>query len=180
VLYGGQDATGQLLDDTWEWDGTTWQLRAVSGPGPQPAPAMAYDSTRNQVVLVGGAGTWEWDGTVWAQRDATANAVRSHAAIAYDSRRGVTVRFGGFGGPGLEDDTREWDGGEWRLRHETGTSTTGPSARHGHAMAYDVGRGRSCCLGVLAAPTSATRGNGMANDGCRRPPPAPRRGITWP
>ncbi|MBL8756679.1 MAG: hypothetical protein JNK15_25510 [Planctomycetes bacterium] len=69
VLYGGFGP----LDDTWEWDGTTWLPRVTAVRPPARAfPGMAWDAQRARVVLFGGApatgsygDTWEWDGVAW-------------------------------------------------------------------------------------------------------------------
>jgi hypothetical protein len=71
VVFGSQDSGGFLTQDTWEWNGTTWSKRAMSGPRPRTEFAMVYDSWRHVVVLFGGGDnftygttneTWEWDG----------------------------------------------------------------------------------------------------------------------
>ncbi len=51
--------------------------------------------------------------------------------MAYDSVRATSVMFGGQGP--LAGDTWEWDGEAWNLM-----SLSGPSARFGHAMAFDA------------------------------------------
>jgi hypothetical protein len=56
--------------------------------------------------------------------------------MAYDSKRERTVLFGGSAGNVKFNDTWEWDGDNW-----TQVADTGPSARGGHAMAYDSNRG---------------------------------------
>jgi len=47
----------------------------------------------------------------------------------------VTVLFGGAGLAAFND-TWEWDGASWALR-----STSGPSPREGHSLAFDADRG---------------------------------------
>ena len=151
VLFGGilGQSVGQTVDGTtWEWDGATWELRSTSGPSPYSGYAMAYDSARGVAVLFGWSDssgkTWEWDGTTWTLRSSTGPSFRSSHAMAYDSARGVTVLFGGgyYDHSGEEPElitngeTWEWDGTTWTLR-----SSTGPSPRYGHAMAYDSARG---------------------------------------
>lgn len=59
VLFGGLDAAGVSpfapLDDTWEWNGTDWQLVAASpGPSARSLHAMAFDESRGETVLFGG------------------------------------------------------------------------------------------------------------------------------
>jgi len=68
---------------------------------------------------------------IW-QQDLPTLVRRSHA-IAYDENRGRMVLFGGFNHVGtLLADTWESDGSAW-----TQASSTGPSARAWHTMAYD-------------------------------------------
>ena len=59
---GGQDANGSPLADTWLWDGNNWTpLDTLEAPSPRVYHAMAFDSHRGQVLLVGGSsegGTW--------------------------------------------------------------------------------------------------------------------------
>src|SRR4051812_23678127 len=69
VLFGGVASLNNRLGDTWEWNGTAWTQRAVTGPSPRSGHAMVYDSARGVTVLFGGntfAGysgeTWEWNG----------------------------------------------------------------------------------------------------------------------
>jgi hypothetical protein len=75
VLFGGVAPSGEALDDLWEFDGTTWEAKAVTGGRP-PAQAnaqLAFDRTRNVLVLLGNASAnaWEYDGTAWTQSAAT-------------------------------------------------------------------------------------------------------------
>jgi hypothetical protein len=72
VLFGGQDATGTALGDTWMYDGNNWIIPHVPGPPPRSFHAMA--TLHGQVVLYGGLGpngalddTWTFDGTRWTQ-----------------------------------------------------------------------------------------------------------------
>jgi len=170
VLFGGSEsAQGQVVGDTWEWDGTTlaWTPRdpgdpnGVAAPTPRALFAMAYDSVRGVTVLFGGytslpnvfGDTWEWDGSSWTlvhpadPTGATAPTPRRGSAMAYDSLRGVSVLFGGSdiqgGTETLRDDTWEWDGSVWNRCFPP----TSPSARGGHAMTYDSTRDRTVLFG---------------------------------
>lgn len=77
VLYGGAGPSGPpFAKDTWTYDGTAWvRADTVSGPGGLVHHAMAYDSRRQRVVMVGGfdesnrrtTDTWGWDGTRWTR-----------------------------------------------------------------------------------------------------------------
>jgi len=66
--------------------------------------------------------------------------------MAYDSKRQVVVLFGSYNDDGIRDNdplepiepsTWEYDGVGW----EKVDTTDSPSARYGHAMAYDSNRG---------------------------------------
>ena len=148
VLFGGQHrdfvTVGSpilFLGDTWEFDGLNWLQRSpVVSPSSRSGHQMAYDSTRQRVVLFGGssgAETWEWDGTNWSQRAASGPPARAFHAMAYDSSRSRLVLMGGLSG-GIVGDTWEWDGTAWLQRHPTTT----PSPRWGAAMAFDPLRAR--------------------------------------
>ena len=154
VAFGG----GQYGTDTWEWNGSSWTRAGTTGPSSRMYSAMAYDHQRGVTVLFGGSGvdgngnygqlgdTWEWDGMTWTLRSTTGPAPRSEHALAYDRARGVVVLFGGQSGDGLTSssfgDTWEWNGTSWTQR-----STTGPSLRYDHAMAYDSARNVTMLFG---------------------------------
>lgn len=124
VLFGGVGDAGPL-DDTWEWDGTTWTEASVAvAPQRRSQHALAFDAARGVTVLFGGADwlfnplgdTWEWDGTQWTERcvdaacEAAAPAARSSHALAWDPNRKTTVAAGG-----APADSYEWDGSTWKL-----------------------------------------------------------------
>jgi hypothetical protein len=125
-----------------------WVQKQDIGPGPRAYHDIAFDPKRNRLVLFGGlvtgkptGDTWEWDGRFWTQVDDTGPVPRAYHAMAYDSAGQRILLFGGSDG-GAPDrvyrsDTWAWDGQDW-----VQLSDTGPSARHGHAMACDAGRGR--------------------------------------
>src|SRR5690606_19962332 len=59
VLFGGRSSgqTVEFLDDTWEWDGTTWtELATTTKPPARTAHVMGYDPKRNVIVVAGGIG----------------------------------------------------------------------------------------------------------------------------
>jgi len=153
VLFGGWTGYGDIKDDTWEWDGSTWTERfPATVPPARLSHAMAYDSARGVVVLFAGQpdtggmpnDTWEWDGTDWTQRFPTDSPGKRYGhAMAYDSARGVTVLFGGFSGSTSLNDTWEWDGTNWIERFPTYS----PSTRDDFGMAYDEARGKVVLFG---------------------------------
>jgi len=92
--------TWKFLNDTWEYDGTTWTRVGDTGPSPRYRFGLVYGA--QTVLLFGGkdAGnafrdTWEWDGVHWTQRQDIGPAARGDLAAAYDSARGHMVIFGG-------------------------------------------------------------------------------------
>ena len=112
VLFGGYP----LNDETWEWDGTAWIRRVVSGPSARWGHSMAYDVNRGVIVLFGGYGnnltysdeTWEWNGTAWTQRVVSGPTARFDHAMVYDAGRGAMILFGGKYGSGYLGETWQY------------------------------------------------------------------------
>jgi hypothetical protein len=155
VLFGGYDATGQPLGDTWLWDGAQWQQALpTTSPSPRYGHEIAYDEARQVVVLYGGVGssgtvlgdTWEWDGVNWTLRSAVASpGPRLYHAMAYDYGQNRVLLFGGAGASGaLSGDSWEWTGATWVLVAANGA---GPAARFWTAMAADPVRQRVVLFG---------------------------------
>ncbi|HEX7841349.1 MAG TPA: kelch repeat-containing protein, partial [Kofleriaceae bacterium] len=54
VVFGGQGETASL-NDSWEWDGTTWTpLSPASLPLPRHHQGMTCDAARGDLVMFGG------------------------------------------------------------------------------------------------------------------------------
>ena len=145
VLFGGKDTElivgNHYFPDTWEWDGSTWIRRAVSGPSPRSGHVMAYDARRGRVVLFGGSrdhvflsDTWEWDGNAWTLVSSSGPPPGGGGALAYDRVRKRVVLFGGFSEAGSRNDTWEWDGTAWSLHTAAGAL---PPPRSGATLAWD-------------------------------------------
>lgn len=149
VVFGGRGISG-LMNDTWEWDGSTWtQCTPAKSPQTREYSAMAYDAARKRVVLFGGLGgswlndTWEWDGVTWTRRwPAMSPLGRYGHAMAYDAARKRVVVCGGSLALSSVD-TWEWDGNSWVQR----TPPTSPPTRVHHAMAYDAAAQRIVLFG---------------------------------
>ncbi|MCC6781211.1 MAG: hypothetical protein IT457_00085 [Planctomycetes bacterium] len=116
--------------------------------------AGAYDVQRSRFVIFGGivggsllSDTWEFDGLRWHARSPLHSPppLLAHA-MAYDAVRGRCVLFGGARATpdsSAVAETWEWDGTDWtQLR-----PATAPSARLGHAMAFDWVRSRVVLFG---------------------------------
>lgn len=128
VLFGGQDALGRFLSDTWlfnrrslctkfgaclfgfVWTQVTYPAGAAVPPGRSGAALSAFSGS---VVLTGGTtrsgldlvllnDTWEFDTSTntWSRQNLTGPPARSEAAIApcYGSGLATSILFGGFDG----------------------------------------------------------------------------------
>jgi hypothetical protein len=110
-------------------------------PTPRSSAAMAYDVSRQKMVLFGGFGagrladTWTWDGSDWTlEAPGSSPLARSGHAMADDTVRQKVVLFGGFGNGIRVGDTWTWNGSDW------GQPASNPTDRFDHAMAYDAAR----------------------------------------
>ena len=147
VMVGGSPNLSGGVQETWEYDGVDWSLRASFSPSGLPGTcAVVYDAARNQVLALGssfGMQTYAWNGSTWTLlAPAVSPSQRIDYALAYDSARQRVVLFGGQYGGGYPGDTWEWDGATWLQR-----STVGPQGRANCALAYDSARGRTVIFG---------------------------------
>lgn len=163
VMFGGRNAAGAPLGDTWLWNGGSWSP-GPSGPPARFNHAMAYDPARAVVVLFGGedAGgklgdTWEWNGSVWALRATTGPSPRSGPALSdFGSPCGGVLLFGGRNGAGsVLDDHWLWSGTGWT---SAGLPSPRPSAREHARMLYDPAEAR---LWLFGGRTAAGRSGEM-------------------
>ena len=165
ILFGGDG--GSLLNDTWDWNGTSWTQMADGGdpgcttactgsPGPRSGAAMAYDPSIGKLVLFGGLSpsndTWTWDGTSWTQvadggdpgctttcTDSPPTTVSG--SMAYDTPANQLILFGGGGYN--SNATWNFDGTTWTQLDDgtdpgcTDTCASSPPPRSGSGMEYD-------------------------------------------
>ena len=203
LIFGGQapapddcaPASSPMCHDTWVGDGAAWTERPpldaadIEPPGGLQAVAMAYDASRERVVLFGGRApdntlmdrTWEWDGTTWQDVSPSPKLAsntplaRADHAMVYDAARQEVVLFGGFGGAGGTcnptvssnrcADTWVWSGTTWmELTASAPDAANTPTGRHGHRLAYDLARERIVLFGGSGATTGAC---GSAGATCR-------------
>jgi len=120
-VLGGPD------DGVWEWDGTSWRhARVETGPPPRRNYAIAYDSRRRRVALIGGLASaprrplgdhWTWDGATWSEVAAmpVQPSARSHATLVNDAPNGRLLYFGGSSEEGLQRELWIFDAAGWRL-----------------------------------------------------------------
>jgi uncharacterized protein (TIGR03437 family) len=151
VLFGGADSGGNLLNDTWVWDGANWtQQNPQTSPPARSSFGMAYDAASGQTVLFGGFGgfasggtggakyladTWVWDGGNWTEETPQASPQPgSGFAMAYDSGHSQVVLYNG-------SQTWVWNGANWIEKFPQPTpSASGPMAYdpvHSQAVMFD-------------------------------------------
>src|SRR6185436_5302755 len=142
------------FSDTWEWNGTSWQIAAMGGPGLRYGHRMAYDTVLHVTIMEGGdspstgmpqGDRWRWNGSGWSSITLSGGTAMAFFGMAYDVPAARTVLFGGFGaGNVLSGTTRFFDSA---TSSESIAATTGPSARAYVAMAYDSQRNRTVLFG---------------------------------
>jgi hypothetical protein len=118
VLVGGVcSTTTSGIDQTWEWNGTTWkELTDVASPGRATAQAVAYDQLRDAVVYFGGFNAFDATprsstnlyqaGTYKFPQDITRPSPRSLASFRTNPNTNIAYLFGGlseFGSFYLDD-----------------------------------------------------------------------------
>jgi PKD repeat protein len=153
LLFGGVNAAGAYLNDTWLYAGGIWTNVTFVGGGPAPrfGASMAFDPDpeENGSVLYGGCvavslvdscfnDTWVWEGwSGWVKLSPSLNGPGvGFAAMAFDPFGDLLVLFGGCSGTlclSVSNQTWELYGGQWWLDHPA----VSPSARTDVAMAYD-------------------------------------------
>ena len=107
LLFGGRDANGNALADTWIFDGTAWTLATPQHKPPaRSRHAMSIEFQRRRVVLFGGLDqnlqpmndVWEWVGGDWVQRSpSTTPTARAGASLCFDDRIHRAALYGGGG-----------------------------------------------------------------------------------
>jgi hypothetical protein len=153
LLYGGADAKGTPLNETWTWDGGAWIQVADMGP-PSWGGSIAYFADSKRMLFVGPdhmgvpVGTWDWDGVVWTQLSLTSPL----GPMVYDSLHHNAVLF-------QAPLTAEVHGRTWSWEPALGWVTrddTGPSQRTSTAMAFDSERNETVLFGgLLYGPATA-------------------------
>lgn len=162
VFFGGHEPDFSnpyrpFFGDTWEWVAGGWIGRpAATAPSARSGHAMAYDRTRQRVILTGGfrqlyptkfypptyyGDTWEWDGVDWQMIAAVMPPRRGHT-MTWHAGTGEAIVFGGRNALSALGDTLRLSGGQWQV-----VAGNGPPAGSGVASAYDDARGRWVVFG---------------------------------
>ncbi|MFN7966464.1 MAG: zinc-dependent metalloprotease family protein [Acidobacteriota bacterium] len=156
VQYGGSHPDGQMLGDTWEWDGITWVQRSPAHtPGQRSQHSMTYDTRRKSVLLFGGYSNspfpfnnrdvWAYDGNDWSLVSSSPDGPPANVAltgdITFDSVRGKLVMVYERSGPGgPQNDTWEFDSATatWSL------ASSGPGPEFSFSpIEFDAARGNT-------------------------------------
>jgi hypothetical protein len=156
VLFGGMAQVGagkgglQQVDDTWTWNGTTWnEAHPAHEPGfgyDWGAPAMQYDPISKTVLMYGytrstseaGAGiraeTWSWNGSDWTQI-ANPGGPATIGSLLDDGERVLLIAEPAqmIAGRSVTQ-TWAWSGARWTLLHP---AVDLPSAIAMPSAAYD-------------------------------------------
>src|SRR2546425_6569867 len=159
--HSGNYVSASHLNDVWEFDtgSNTWtNVTPTTGNMPVGRSdfGMAYDITRNKVVISGGeidgwqAGdTWEWDPATrtWEAKPGASSLVYGGllgSGMAYDPNRHEVILFGGHAYYNWgEAGTWAWDGNNWTNI----TPSSSPPPRFLPAMATDLARSRVVMFG---------------------------------
>jgi len=157
VLFGGKRGVSDFQDrswsDTWVWDGARWSLRGDLTRVPaRHAHAMAYDPTREAVVMFGGSlggrplgDTWEWRGERWERPHlARSPSKRYEPALAYFPALGGLVLYGGHDGKTCLDDLWLYKEGAWS---QLEVADLRPFPRKAPGFALDPSSGRLLLIG---------------------------------
>lgn len=157
VLFGGINPQGLAFNETLEYTGFTWTGQVLNGsPSPRWAGAMAFDGSRNETVLFGGADanklldeTWVYDGVAWVERTPLHRpGPRANATMTYDAARKVILLFGGDSATkpaAYSAETWTWDGSDWTLMDPP----VRPTPRSHAALTFDPIRSRAVLFGGL-------------------------------
>lgn len=155
VLYGGQGLSGGSapLDETWLWNGFTWQnMQPSLTPNGLIWHAMAYDDLRDITVVYGGRRnlwnpneylneTWEYSRLLnqWIQAGPLNTPGQMlRPAMCFHPVLSQLILFGGELDTGVGSDaTWTYDGVDWTQINTTGTK---PPPRMGAQMLVNYNR----------------------------------------
>lgn len=103
VLFGGVVGSSPT-DETWVFDGASWQLRQpATRPAPRAFASLGANPPQGTVWLHGGvdanhltrSDTWSWDGSTWTMLAATGpSAFGDTPSLTYDTGRQLPVLVG--------------------------------------------------------------------------------------
>jgi cysteine-rich repeat protein len=148
LLFGGYPKSPTNYSDTWIFDDGLWQQQmTTTQPSARSFPQVAYDTSRERLVLFGGfvygpntflGDTWEWavQARTWEPRGTPSMPLpRALGSMAFDQSRGVTVLVGGVKNLSFDyhDDVWELGSGGW----SDTTPAERPTSQEQLSLAYD-------------------------------------------
>jgi hypothetical protein len=146
VLFGGVNATGVTLADTWTYNGAWSELSPATIPPARYNATMTYDYKNGYVVMFGGLGasgtlsdTWKFVHGVWTKlTPAHSPPALSSAAMVWDTNDSYALLFGGLTST-LTASSETWSfvGGTWTQQNPS----TSPTARLNPQLGYDTTNG---------------------------------------
>jgi len=154
MLFGGRGYS--VRNDLWGFDpgSEEWELLGADAPIARQGFGFVHDEVNDRFILFGGY-DWEYFNDTWAYdagakewsliETASPPEARYEFGMVYDSTNEVIVLFGG------QSRSTQYLGDTWEFDVTTDTwtrtSTSGPTARKDHAMAYDPGADRTVLFG---------------------------------
>jgi hypothetical protein len=175
LMFGGIPAQRSAAwpNDTAVLKDNAWEQVATEGPSGRARLGLAFDRTRNEIVLFGGVGaapagsrdqpffgdTWTWNGKAWRKVSDTGPRGRYAHGMTYDEKRGVVLMYSGAAAhkDAPLTDMWQWDGKQWS---EIALSGPTPGYRYQPVMVYDVARERTVLVGGLGGPTDTWEWDG--------------------
>ncbi|MBK8098309.1 MAG: hypothetical protein IPK26_14455 [Planctomycetes bacterium] len=166
VMFGGYRSGNTIVNETWEWNGTSWAQRApATAPPTSYGSLLVFDRQRQHCLLFGGYtgaiysnDTWTWNGMQWTQLlPANAPSGRYFPGVVYDPATGATLLFGGYDGTAHINDTWQWNGTTWTQLVANGAPGQ-PPGRRGPGIAWDEHRSVAVMFGGLVQFGSAAYG----------------------
>lgn len=114
VMFGGRqspvdiDKPTVFVNDTWVYEDENWrQIESAQNPSVRQFAAMAYDRSRDRIVLYGGNvlnedgetftarfDTWEFDGSQWTEIVSSSTPHVAKPILGYDAARNETIMVG--------------------------------------------------------------------------------------
>lgn len=152
ILFGGRGLNGQLLGDTWAWNGASWfkegSLLGQPAPSAREGGALSYDGS-GPLVLFGGTGQ-ATGGTLGGATPQSSSTGTSGAGTsgAGASTTGSTSQTSDS--TAALGDTWLWTSSGWA--EATGAS---PPARSGAVLAYDSSAHATVLFGGTSTPVGS-------------------------
>src|SRR5262249_7196626 len=145
IVFGGANASSDLLNSTRGWDGAAWTTLGAARPPDESGHTLAFDAARGEALLYGQSAafiqqTWTLASDDWQKLAPTSRPGTGYGhAAAVDPRTLDVLVFGGL----HTDAFASWDGATWT----TIAADPKPSPRSWAGFAYDAGRSRAVLFG---------------------------------